>query len=180
VTTPFRRELLPPARAFYEGEVGKLTRPSRGWAKANCPFHKSKSGTSFSVNIETGGFHCFGCDARGGDLIDFVMLRDHLSFKAAAQSLGAWGEVGKPVKRRPSGPPVRYLVMDFTIDDQQYHAEVPDEPRNELQRLRRFQAEARDRLSEIRQGGAERFEGEEETQWGILATSWELVQMEND
>lgn len=38
----------------------------------------------------TGGFLCFACGARGGDLVDFVMLRDAVSFRIAAQMLGAW------------------------------------------------------------------------------------------
>jgi len=42
----FRRPQL-----LREG-IGKLSRPSRGWSKANCPFHSSKSKTSFSVNLE--------------------------------------------------------------------------------------------------------------------------------
>ena len=40
----FRRELLPAPKPFYESELGPLARPDRkGWAKANCPFHHSKS-----------------------------------------------------------------------------------------------------------------------------------------
>jgi DNA primase len=86
----FQRELLPPARSFYENELRKLTRPSRGWARGNCPFHESKSRSSFSVNLDSGGFYCFGCEVKGGDILDFVKLRDKVDFKRAAQILGAW------------------------------------------------------------------------------------------
>jgi DNA primase len=48
------------------------------------------------VNLASGAFHGFGCDAHGGDLIAFVRLRDRLSFKDAAQRLGAWDEVPLP------------------------------------------------------------------------------------
>jgi hypothetical protein len=72
----FQPELLPPPRAFYEKELGKLTRPSRGWVRGNCPFHESRSRASFSVNLDSGGFYCFGCEAKGGDILDFVKLRD--------------------------------------------------------------------------------------------------------
>src|SRR5436190_23283248 len=45
VALHFRRDKLPPARSFYEFELGKLTRPNRkGWAQTRCPFHESKSG----------------------------------------------------------------------------------------------------------------------------------------
>jgi hypothetical protein len=86
----FRRELLPPARHFYEHELGKLSRPSRGWVRGRCPFHESKSGLSFSVNLDSGGFYCFGCEAKGGDVVAFVRLRDRCDFKTACQSLGVW------------------------------------------------------------------------------------------
>jgi len=57
----FQRDLLPPARSFYERELGKLSRPSRGWVRGRCPFHDSRSGLSFSVNLDGGGgFYCFG------------------------------------------------------------------------------------------------------------------------
>jgi hypothetical protein len=182
-TNRFRKELLPPAASFYERELGELRRPSRGWAspKAGCPFHDSKSKTSFSVNLDTGGFYCFGCGAKGGDVAAFVMLRDKVDFKAAAQSLGAWDDglqIGAIVVRRPTVL-VPYLALDFSIEGIEYHSEaIPDEPKTELQQTRRFYAQAKDRLTQIRNGDAEEFEGEEESQWGILAASWELIQME--
>ena len=85
----FRPEWLSP-RQFWDAELeGKRTRPSRGWIKRRCPFHQSKSGTSFSANIASGAWHCFGCDLRG-DLIRFVRLRYNLGFVAAARYLNAW------------------------------------------------------------------------------------------
>ncbi len=176
----FEKQHLRPAREFYQAELGELGRENRkGWAipKTGCPFHESRSKTSFAVNLRSGGFYCHGCGASGGDIIDFLMLRDSISFKEACQQLGCWDEDAKPVKVRP-GPPVRYLVLDFNIDGIEYREEVRDEPRTELQLDRRFNAAAQDRLAELRHGDAERFEGEEETQWGILAASWQLIQME--
>lgn len=84
---------LPPARTCYERELGELRREDpRGWArsKAGCPFHASESKTSFPVNLRTGGFCCFGCEASGGDIVAFMMRRYGLMFKIAAQRLGAW------------------------------------------------------------------------------------------
>jgi len=86
----FDRALFPPAEAFYTRELGKLSRPYRGWVRGRCPWHKSKSGLSFAVNLDSGGFYCFGCGAKGGDLIDYVRLRDTVDFKSAAKKLGAW------------------------------------------------------------------------------------------
>ncbi len=89
----FDPSALPPARSFYEKELGELRRPSRGWAKpkAGCPFHQSKSRTSFAVNMNQGGFRCLApeCDQHG-DMLTFVRLREKLNFKRAAQKLGDW------------------------------------------------------------------------------------------
>src|SRR5215831_2608205 len=82
----FDRSQLPPARSFYERELGELSRPDRrGWAKpkGGCPFHASKSKKSFHVNLDTGGFYCFGCDEKGGDVLQFVRRRYRLSFPEA-------------------------------------------------------------------------------------------------
>src|SRR5215469_12619105 len=89
----FDRALLPPAEVFYLRELVKLSRPSRGWARGRCPWHKSKSGLSFAVNLDSGGFYCFGCGAKGGDLVDYVRLRDTVDFKSATRKLGAWIDV---------------------------------------------------------------------------------------
>lgn len=86
----FRRELLPPARSFYESELGKLSRPSRGWARSRCPFHNGNNPWAFSVNLGTGGFHCFNCGVKGGDVVAFVMIRDRVDFKDACRRLGVW------------------------------------------------------------------------------------------
>src|SRR6266849_2625801 len=90
----FHKDLLPPARTFYQHELGPLSRPDRkGWAKGRCPFHNSKSGKSFSPNVENGAFYCHGCGVKGGDVLAFVMLRDNVPFKTAAKTLGAWRDV---------------------------------------------------------------------------------------
>ena len=168
---------LPPARSFYQGEGFKLARVnSKGWAMATGqpPCHKSTSGKSLSINVNHGGFVCFGCGKKGS-MIDFVMLSYHLSFKDAKKKLGL--DDGTPYKVH-RGPLERWLVMDFTIEGVSYHAEVKDEPKNELQLHRRFYAEAADRLLEIRNGSPETVEGEEEIQWSIMSDAWTLIQME--
>lgn len=177
----FDRNRLQPAGSYYLNELGgKLTRAnSKGWALGRCPFHPSKSGKSFSVNVQSGSFHCFGCGVSGGDLIDYVRLRDHCSFVDAAKRLGCWRETGTSTPRVPV--PTRlvpYLVLHFTISGKQYRVERQDEPKSDLQRARWFYAEAADRLGAIWRAGAEKYQGEADEQWGNLANSWELVQRE--
>lgn len=50
-----------------------------------CPFHNEKT-PSFSVNPERQFYHCFGCQS-GGNVINFVMETEHLSFPEAVSKL---------------------------------------------------------------------------------------------
>ncbi|MGL4666456.1 MAG: CHC2 zinc finger domain-containing protein [Saezia sp.] len=84
----FDRTLLPEPVDFYESQGMVLT--GKGlWQKTLCPFHDDKS-PSLSVNTHSGGFYCFSCGAKGGDVLSFLMQRDGLDFIAAAKALGAW------------------------------------------------------------------------------------------
>ena len=52
-----------------------------------CPFHAEKT-PSFSVNPDRQFFHCFGC-GEGGDVFDFVMRQNNLTFPEALATLAA-------------------------------------------------------------------------------------------
>ncbi len=52
-----------------------------------CPFHNEKT-PSFTVSEDKGFFHCFGCGAHG-DVIDFIMRIDNLTFPEAVDRLAA-------------------------------------------------------------------------------------------
>jgi hypothetical protein len=86
----FDRSALPAASDFYPVNLKKFRRTGRHKAVALCPFH-SDHNPSLSIDLDRGFFHCFGCGA-GGDITAFVMLREKLDFRRAAQSLGAWRE----------------------------------------------------------------------------------------
>jgi len=58
-----------------------------GSLKGLCPFHDERS-PSFHVTPAKGLYHCFGCQA-GGDVIDFVMKTDMVSFSEAVEKLAA-------------------------------------------------------------------------------------------
>ena len=60
----------------------KLTRKGKDWF-GRCPFHSEKTG-SFKVDPDLGLYHCFGCGAHG-DIINFVMEIERLSFNEAAK-----------------------------------------------------------------------------------------------
>lgn len=84
---------IPPAD-FYRAELTTMPPPrGGGWREGGlCPFHDDTHTGSFRVNLETGGFKCFACAAKGADIIAFIQLRDGLSFPEALRQLSDdWG-----------------------------------------------------------------------------------------
>jgi DNA primase len=69
------------------GEHLQLRRAGGGSLKGLCPFHDEKT-PSFNVRPSVGTYHCFGC-GEGGDVIDFVMRVDALTFSEAVERLAA-------------------------------------------------------------------------------------------
>lgn len=84
----FRRDLLPTPAKYYR-EQGLILTGGGEWKKAVCPFHEDTR-PSLGVRLDSGGFYCMTCGAHGGDVLAFHRQRHHLSFKKAAQQLGAW------------------------------------------------------------------------------------------
>ncbi len=68
--------------------------------KGLCPFHKERT-PSFTVRADPPVFHCFGCGA-GGDIVEFVKLKEGLSFKDAVESLARRFGVPIPDSREES------------------------------------------------------------------------------
>ncbi|YAL82137.1 DNA primase [Dermacoccaceae bacterium W4C1] len=58
-----------------------------GSLKGLCPFHDEKT-PSFTIRPAVGAYHCFGC-GEGGDVIEFVMKTEHLSFAESVERLAA-------------------------------------------------------------------------------------------
>ena len=147
----FDRSALPPPQSFYERELGEFRRPCRGWAapKSGCPFHQSESKTSFRVNLDSGGFNCFGCGAKGGDVLAFVRLRYNLSFEQAARQLGAWGG------QASQSPEMRQLQAERERQRQEEASRVQQQrieriaSRNALHELEREYAAISARLGKV-------------------------------
>jgi DNA primase len=59
-----------------------------------CPFHQEKT-PSFSVSPSKQRFYCYGCE-KGGNAIDFVMLRDRTEFKDALRLLAEAAGIDVP------------------------------------------------------------------------------------
>ena len=82
------KEKLPNPLIYYRTYFGDLRTGSGDWASALCPFH-SDTKPSFSVNLKHGGWKCFAC-GESGDLIQFHMNINHLTFIKAVTDLGGW------------------------------------------------------------------------------------------
>jgi len=75
-------------------DVVTLRKSGRNWMGL-CPFHGERT-PSFSVSREKGTFYCFGCK-RGGDVIDFVMETERLTFAEAVERLAGRFSVELPI-----------------------------------------------------------------------------------
>jgi DNA primase len=104
-----------------------------GSMKGLCPFHDEKS-PSFHVTPARGFYHCFGCQ-KGGDVINFLMDIDALSFGEAVERLA--DKCGVQLKRdddgsgrddRPRGPQRRRLIEAHAVAQEWYadQLESPD------------------------------------------------------
>lgn len=72
----------------YQSEIGLEINRNHGWVDGGlCPFHNDKQPGSFYVNLDTGGFNCFSCGAKGGDVIAFLQLRDGVTFRESLRYL---------------------------------------------------------------------------------------------
>ncbi|SKA85722.1 Toprim domain-containing protein [Prosthecobacter debontii] len=55
-----------------------------------CPIHRGTNPTQFRVSVSKNCWNCFGNCGRGGNIIDFVSLREGLPFREAALLLQEW------------------------------------------------------------------------------------------
>ena len=95
-----------------------------GSQKGLCPFHDEKS-PSFHVTPARGFFHCFGCQ-KGGDVINFLMEIEALSFGEAVERLAdKYGvqlrrEEGDVRDDRPKGPQRNRLIEAHRVAQEFY------------------------------------------------------------
>lgn len=82
------------------GDFVQLKGAGGGQKKGLCPFHDEKS-PSFHVTPSKGYFHCFGCGV-GGDIINFLMKLEHLSFTETVERLA--DRIGYQLHYDSSGP----------------------------------------------------------------------------
>ncbi len=72
------------------------------------------------VHIQTGGFVCMNCNAKGGDILSYQRAAHGQDFVTAAKALNAFREDGRPVKvQRPKPLPataaIQVLAFESTL-----------------------------------------------------------------
>jgi len=79
---------------FYQAELTHASiKHGQGWVCGGIfHFHKDTRPGSFHVNILTGAFTCFSCNAKGSNIIAFTIKRYALKYKEALKKLYLdWG-----------------------------------------------------------------------------------------
>ena len=73
----------------------------RGWFTLRCAFHGDRV-KSARLNIENGGFRCFGCDM-AGDVYSLIMKKEGVTFNEAKQiAERITGESNGELRAKPS------------------------------------------------------------------------------
>jgi hypothetical protein len=104
------RENLPTPVDYFEARGQKVTGKRGKHFRTACAIHGG-DGDTLSVLREDGGFNCFSCGAKGGDIVAYAMQADGLDFVAACKSLGAWVDDGKPeVHHKPTALTARQAL----------------------------------------------------------------------
>ena len=78
------------------GEYVRLRKSGANRFTGLCPFHSEKTG-SFTVHAAKQFYYCFGCHATG-NVVNFVMEMEHVSFYEALKSLAE--RYGIPMPKR--------------------------------------------------------------------------------
>jgi hypothetical protein len=117
--THFDHTRFPEPVAYFERIFGRLHFNAAEWAHVNCCFHTPDREPSLSLH-RGGGFNCFACLARGGDILEFEHLHAGRDRRAIAQGWGAWS--GKPIFEPPRPAWVRPAPRPVIVRD---HAEKP-------------------------------------------------------
>lgn len=84
----FNPSYLPEPIHYYRHYFPQLPAIT-GWVSVRCCFHEDTQ-PSLGINLNFGGFHCFGCGEKGGDIVAFHQRRYHLTFIEAVNYFGAW------------------------------------------------------------------------------------------
>jgi len=134
-------------------------------------FHRSRSGKSFVVNVESGRWFCFGCNF-GGDQISFLRRRYGLSFIDACKSLGCWDSISDADRHaiaQKTAERQKKLAVEARLRRLAHEQRI--QLRDEIHTTARIQRETSDRLSQSLQGVTPPNDDETEHCWVVLSLS---------
>ncbi len=110
------------SRISLSGVIGRSVRVQKAGRefKACCPFHNEKT-PSFTINDDTGFYHCFGCGAHG-DVIRWMTDHQGLPFMEAVKELAAQAgmDVPAPDPRAAQRAEQQKSLHDVMAAAQQY------------------------------------------------------------
>ena len=95
-----------------------------------CPFHSEKT-PSFTVDLEKGLYHCFGCGV-GGDVFSLVMEKENLSFPEALKALAERYHIPLPEQRKISPQALKLEEQILKINESAlafFRKNLPERPR---------------------------------------------------
>ncbi len=108
-------------RALYAKELGRLKNGRGDQAMARCPFHGDTT-PSLSVNLQSGLWKCFGCEA-GGDVFAFIQKKYGTDFRGAlallAQEAGVDFKGNGQRQRKGGGKAKRQIVQKYNYHDEE-------------------------------------------------------------
>jgi hypothetical protein len=169
----FLKAALLPAEDFYRANVEQFRQRGHR-ATARCPFHHPDRHPSLRIDLTRGLYYCDVCQA-GGDVLDFVMRRDHVDFVTAAKKLNAW-DGGLQI----DAVVIRQIRIEQERQEKRRQAERELEERyfraeDWLYCIEGIYAESNMRLSELHKGAVEIFPDEQEIHWHILALAQDEI-----
>jgi hypothetical protein len=78
---------FPSPLTYYQQQFTDLKLLDKAWVSVRCCFHDDRQ-PSLRLNLKNGSFRCFGCGARGGNIIAFHCQRYQLTFAQSIIVLG--------------------------------------------------------------------------------------------
>lgn len=88
----------------HYGLTSKL-RQSGDKFSGSCPIHNGDNPTHFRVSISKNCWNCFGKCQRGGNILDFVSLKEEVSIRQAALLIQEWFGIASRRANRPDDKP---------------------------------------------------------------------------
>ena len=87
---PLVRSSLPSPLSYLHSKGFRIGKRGGEWVRVRCPIHNggAERNASMSVNKISGGFRCFSCGVKGGDIIALHRLVTGLGFRDAVADLG--------------------------------------------------------------------------------------------